>query len=137
MISRLIREFKLILLDIGMNIICDDDGKLHIIHWPPLSVEDSVAILQILEVWNPYSFYWFKSWLEKFSIFLFFSFVVETVIYNGRNFESNDSCSMSTSVRGSFFAHRWFLLLLFGCILFVILLTGIERDYSFDNNRQK
>ena len=38
------------ILDIGMTIICDDDGKFQIIHWPPLSIEDSVAILQILEV---------------------------------------------------------------------------------------
>lgn len=36
--------------DIGMTIVCDDDGKFQIIHWPPLPVEDSVAILQILEV---------------------------------------------------------------------------------------
>ncbi|CAF4343598.1 unnamed protein product, partial [Adineta steineri] len=35
--------------DIGMTIVCDDDGKFQIIHWPPLPVEDSVAILQILE----------------------------------------------------------------------------------------
>ncbi|CAF1028589.1 unnamed protein product [Rotaria sordida] len=35
--------------DIGMTILCDDDGKFQIIHWPPLPVEDSVAILQILE----------------------------------------------------------------------------------------
>ncbi|CAF0807683.1 unnamed protein product [Adineta steineri] len=35
--------------DIGMTVVCDDDGKFQIIHWPPLPVEDSVAILQILE----------------------------------------------------------------------------------------
>ncbi len=38
------------ILDIGMTIVCDDDGKFQIIHWPPLPVEDSIAILQILEV---------------------------------------------------------------------------------------
>ncbi|CAF0730411.1 unnamed protein product [Rotaria sp. Silwood1] len=35
--------------DIGMTILCDDDGKFQIIHWPPLPIEDSVAILQIVE----------------------------------------------------------------------------------------
>ena len=38
------------LIDIGMTIVCDDDGKFQIVHWPPLPVEDSVAILQISEV---------------------------------------------------------------------------------------
>lgn len=33
-----------------MTIVCDDDGKFQINHWPPLPVEDSVAILQIIEV---------------------------------------------------------------------------------------
>jgi hypothetical protein len=33
-----------------MMIVSDDDGKFQIIHWPPLPIEDSVAILQILEV---------------------------------------------------------------------------------------
>ena len=33
-----------------MTIVCDDDGKFQIIHWPPLPIEDSVAILQLLEV---------------------------------------------------------------------------------------
>lgn len=35
--------------DIGMTIVCDDDGKFQIIHWPPLPIEDSVTILQVLE----------------------------------------------------------------------------------------
>ena len=39
-------------LDIGMTIQCDDEGKFQIIHWPPLPVEDSVTILQILDVRN-------------------------------------------------------------------------------------
>jgi hypothetical protein len=33
-----------------MTIVCDDDGKFQIIHYPPLPIEDSIAILQILEV---------------------------------------------------------------------------------------
>lgn len=33
-----------------MTIVCDDEGKFQIIHWPPLPVGDSVAILQLLEV---------------------------------------------------------------------------------------
>lgn len=35
--------------DICMTIQCDDEGKFQIIHWPPLPVEDSVAILQLLD----------------------------------------------------------------------------------------
>ncbi|CAF0742948.1 unnamed protein product [Adineta ricciae] len=35
--------------DFGMTIVCDDEGKFQIIHWPPLPIEDSVAILQLLE----------------------------------------------------------------------------------------
>ncbi|UJR25327.1 hypothetical protein I4U23_006678 [Adineta vaga] len=35
--------------DFGMTIVCDDDGKFQIMHWPPLPIEDSVAILEILE----------------------------------------------------------------------------------------
>ncbi|CAF2044531.1 unnamed protein product [Rotaria magnacalcarata] len=35
--------------DIGITILCDDDGKFQISHWPPLPIEDSVAILDILE----------------------------------------------------------------------------------------
>jgi len=38
------------ILDIGMTIACDENGKFQIQHWPPLPVDDSVAILQILEV---------------------------------------------------------------------------------------
>ncbi|CAF4742169.1 unnamed protein product, partial [Rotaria magnacalcarata] len=30
--------------DIGITILCDDDGKFQISHWPPLPIEDSVAI---------------------------------------------------------------------------------------------
>lgn len=37
-------------LDIGMTILCDEDGKFHIQHWPPLPVDDSVAVLEILKV---------------------------------------------------------------------------------------
>ncbi|CAF4618710.1 unnamed protein product, partial [Rotaria magnacalcarata] len=37
------------ILDIGITILCDDDGKFQISHWPPLPIEDSVAILDILE----------------------------------------------------------------------------------------
>ncbi len=33
-----------------MTIICDENGKFRIQHWPPLPVDDSVAILEILEV---------------------------------------------------------------------------------------
>jgi hypothetical protein len=45
-----------------MTIVCDDDGKFQIIHYPPLPIEDSIAILQILEV-------------EKQSFFLRFFFL--------------------------------------------------------------
>ncbi|CAF4745146.1 unnamed protein product [Rotaria sp. Silwood2] len=37
-------------MDIGMTIICDDNGKYQIQHWPPLPIDDSVAILKVLEV---------------------------------------------------------------------------------------
>jgi len=33
-----------------MTILCNEDGKLQIQHWPPLPIDDSVAIPQILEV---------------------------------------------------------------------------------------
>ncbi|UJR23584.1 hypothetical protein I4U23_026573 [Adineta vaga] len=36
-------------LDIGMTILCDDNGKFQIQHWPPLPVDDSVVIMKILE----------------------------------------------------------------------------------------
>ncbi|CAF4191122.1 unnamed protein product [Rotaria sp. Silwood2] len=36
-------------MDIGMTIICDDNGKYQIQHWPPLPIDDSVAILKVLE----------------------------------------------------------------------------------------
>lgn len=36
--------------DIGMTIQCDEEGKLQIQHWPPLPIDDTVAISQILEV---------------------------------------------------------------------------------------
>lgn len=43
-------ELNFEILDIGMTIVCDDEGKFQIIHWPPLPIGDSIAILQILEV---------------------------------------------------------------------------------------
>ena len=33
-----------------MTIVCDNDGKFQIQHWPPLPIDDTVAILKILEV---------------------------------------------------------------------------------------
>ncbi|CAF0853162.1 unnamed protein product [Rotaria sp. Silwood1] len=36
-------------MDIGMTIICDDDGEFQIQHWPPLPIDDTVAILKILD----------------------------------------------------------------------------------------
>ncbi|CAF1025919.1 unnamed protein product [Rotaria sordida] len=36
-------------MDIGMTIVCDDDGKFQIQHWPPLPIDDTVAVLKILE----------------------------------------------------------------------------------------
>ncbi len=33
-----------------MTIVCDEDGKFQIQHWPPLPIDDSVVILQILDV---------------------------------------------------------------------------------------
>jgi hypothetical protein len=33
-----------------MTIACNEEGKFQIQHWPPLPVDDSVAILEILEV---------------------------------------------------------------------------------------
>ncbi|CAF0747923.1 unnamed protein product [Adineta ricciae] len=36
-------------IDIGMTIICDDEGKFQIQHWPPLPVDDSIAIMNILQ----------------------------------------------------------------------------------------
>ena len=35
-----------------MTILCDDEGKFQIIHWPPLPVGDSIVILQLLDVRN-------------------------------------------------------------------------------------
>jgi hypothetical protein len=37
-------------IDIGMSIHCDDEGKFTINHWPPLPIDDSVIILQMLQV---------------------------------------------------------------------------------------
>ena len=36
-------------IDIGMSIHCDDEGKFSINHWPPLPIDDSVIILQMLQ----------------------------------------------------------------------------------------
>ena len=33
-----------------MTVTCDDDGKFHIKHSPPLPIEDSLAVMQLLEV---------------------------------------------------------------------------------------
>jgi len=33
-----------------MTILCDNEGKFQIQHWPPLPIDDSVAILRIVEV---------------------------------------------------------------------------------------
>ena len=33
-----------------MTILCDEDGKFEIQHWPPLCIDDTVAISKILEV---------------------------------------------------------------------------------------
>lgn len=33
-----------------MTILCDEQGTLQIQHWPPLPIDDTVAISQILEV---------------------------------------------------------------------------------------
>ena len=41
---------EITILDIGMTIICDDEGKFQIQHWPPLPVDDSIAIMNILQV---------------------------------------------------------------------------------------
>ncbi len=38
------------IIDIGMTILCDNEGKFQIQHWPPLPINDSVAILRIVEV---------------------------------------------------------------------------------------
>jgi len=57
-----------------MTIVCDDDGKFQIIHWPPLPVEDSIAILQILEVGK-----------ILMNVFFLYLKILETNIYNGRN----------------------------------------------------
>lgn len=35
--------------DIGMTILCNDEGILHIEHWPPLPIDDSMEIQQILK----------------------------------------------------------------------------------------
>jgi hypothetical protein len=59
-----------------MTIVCDDDGKFQIIHYPPLPIEDSIAILQILEVEK-------QSFFLRF--FFFYLLIVEIFIYNGRN----------------------------------------------------
>ncbi len=37
-----------------MMIICDDNGKFQVQHWPPLPIDDSIAISQILEVSDLY-----------------------------------------------------------------------------------
>jgi hypothetical protein len=57
-----------------MTIVCDDDGKFQIIHWPPLPIDDSIAILQILEVGN----------FDLFCLIEYLEFV-ETNIYDRRN----------------------------------------------------
>ncbi|CAF5146362.1 unnamed protein product, partial [Rotaria magnacalcarata] len=36
-------------IDIGMTILCDDDGKFQIQHWPPLPIDDTIAVSKILE----------------------------------------------------------------------------------------
>ena len=33
-----------------MTIVCDDSGCFQIQHWPPLPIDDTVAISKILEV---------------------------------------------------------------------------------------
>jgi hypothetical protein len=38
------------IIDIGMTIQCDNEGKFQIQHWPPLPIDDSVAILRIVQV---------------------------------------------------------------------------------------
>jgi len=60
-----------------MTIVCDDDGKFQIIHYPPLPIEDSIAILQILEVGKT------KLFFEE--VFFYYLLIVEIFIYNGRN----------------------------------------------------
>jgi len=42
----LIAEF----VDIGMTISCDDEGIFHVDHWPPLPIDDTVEVQQILKV---------------------------------------------------------------------------------------
>ena len=69
-----------------MTIVCDDEGKFQIIHWPPLPIEDSMEILQLIEVGE-------KTSVRKVLI----DFFLETSIYNGRNTQSNNLFSMSTS----------------------------------------
>ncbi|CAF3375137.1 unnamed protein product [Rotaria socialis] len=36
-------------IDIGMTILCDNDGKFQIQHWPPLPIDDTIAVSKILE----------------------------------------------------------------------------------------
>jgi len=38
--------------DIGFSIVCDDEGQFSIHHWPPLPIDDSVSIQQILQKAN-------------------------------------------------------------------------------------
>lgn len=37
-------------LDVGLTILCDEDGRFQIEHWPPLPIDDCVEILQIFKV---------------------------------------------------------------------------------------
>ncbi len=69
-----------------MTIACNEEGKFQIQHWPPLPVDDSVAILEILEVRM------ISRWMNDICWFL------ETDIYNGRNIKSNDIRTLSTSI---------------------------------------
>lgn len=79
------------LIDIGMGIACDDDGKLQINHWPPLAVEDSVPILQILDV---------SRLVFVISECIPYWLTLETYFHHGRDSQSDDLRSMSTSIRG-------------------------------------
>lgn len=38
-----------------MTIICNDDGQLEVQHWPPLPIDDTIEILDILKVSYNYS----------------------------------------------------------------------------------
>jgi hypothetical protein len=70
-----------------MTIVCDEDGKFQIQHWPPLPIDDSVAILQILKVS-----------ITDYDMKIINIYLLETNIYHGRNIKSNDFCSLSTSI---------------------------------------